>query len=224
MGRAAALGMDVGLPEETVGLPEETVDQSQRKKTHSSAVRYSALLSASNIKKNLTSLIKKKKLTNDKKKIKRKSYHKRMSSSEDDLDTTDAVASQASHRKSLVNKLGMAAEPTFIRSQSQRPLSQTDQQSRRNSSVSCPGALDVLREGGEQTSLNSEYMSRETKNTINATMDARETGSNQHLTGLKPTAEEAAPPQETPPSTITPPGDDSGQSYCLDACWPTTSI
>jgi hypothetical protein len=196
MGRAAALGMDVGLP-------EESVDQSQRKKTHSSALLSSAalssaLLSASNIKKNLTSLIKKKKLEMDKKKSKRKGYHKRMPS-EDDIITTDAVASQASHgnSNSLVNKLGMAVDPTYIRSQSQRSLSQTEQQSPRNSSVSCPGALEMLLGCGDQTSLNSEYKSRETKNTENATMDSREIGSNQHLTDLQPTAEEAAPPQET---------------------------
>jgi hypothetical protein len=205
-----------------VGLPEESVDQSQRKKTHSPALLSSAVWSASNVKKNLTSLMKKKKWTNNKKKSERKSYRKQMSL-EDDGVTTDAVASQASYEISLVNKLGMAAEPTYYRSRSERPLSHTEQQPQRNRRVSCPGALEVLLGGGDQTSLNSEYMSRETKNTVNATMDSRETGSNQHLTDLQPTAEEAAPPpQETPPYTITPPTDDSGQSYCLDACWPTS--
>lgn len=237
LGRAAALGMDVGVV-------EESVRPTERKKKESSASLYAA-----NVKKNILGLVKKTKESYEKRKSQRKIHHKRMPS-EDDLFSTNAIASQGSHGKSLVNKLGMAAEPASFRSQSH--VSPAGHQSERHSAGSCPGALDVLHRSDSQCGLSTKQNELKTKNTVDASlhfrevgsdqhsdlrdadssvvsndkqtpMDTSEVGSNEHSKNLEPTTQEEDPLQETTPSSTSTPDDRSGQKFCLDSFWPGTN-
>eukprot|EP00980_Cylindrotheca_fusiformis_P015806 scaffold4617_cov106-Cylindrotheca_fusiformis.AAC.7 len=162
--RAAALGMDVGVF-------DESREQNSRTTIDSSVASY-----ASNMKKTIMRLMKKTKQNYAKKKNKQKEGHKRMPS-EDDAFTTDAIASQISSGASLVNRLGMAPEPVFTRSQSQRSVPRAEQQPVRSRTASAPpGALYALLGNDDGFRLKGQQYGQKSKCSFDATIDFSENG------------------------------------------------